>query len=134
MTSITLGTETYTAIPSGSAGRMGRRPFFVLTFCVWTASQLLLYALLSLFTAGPTEPDLVFLTGLAMAFNLLRSVILIPSFIRRIHDMGISGGVAVSLLVFGALLPPLLALEWLLMCLTPGTKGDNRYGADPRAV
>ncbi|MEP3421847.1 MAG: DUF805 domain-containing protein [Erythrobacter sp.] len=66
-------------------------------------------------------------------------VVLIPWIavtVRRLHDLGQSGwwylGVIVaSMIPFVGLLT---SLAFLVVLLLPGTKGDNRFGPDPKAT
>jgi uncharacterized membrane protein YhaH (DUF805 family) len=56
--------------------------------------------------------------------------VLLSLAVRRLHDQARAGGWLLMLLV--PVLGPLL-VGWLLLCAR-GTRGDNQYGADPRAV
>lgn len=52
---------------------------------------------------------------------------LIPSYMKRLHDIGWSGG-----LIFLSLIPFVGMILFLLMLVVGGTKGPNKYGPDPR--
>lgn len=58
----------------------------------------------------------VFLPGLAVG-------------VRRLHDVGKSGW-----FIFIALIPIAGAIWLLVLLCTEGTRGENQYGADPKAV
>lgn len=67
--------------------------------------------------------------GNAVGFELLSTIysvaVLLPSVgvaIRRMHDVGKSGWFI------------LIPIYNLILCLTDGEKGDNQYGADPKAA
>ncbi|MDA8904049.1 DUF805 domain-containing protein [Flavobacteriaceae bacterium] len=48
--------------------------------------------------------------------------------VRRLHDVGKSGWFYLIILI------PLIGVIWLLVLLVSnGNKGDNKYGADPKA-
>lgn len=55
------------------------------------------------------------------------SLLLIPSYMKRLHDIGWSGG-----LIFLSLIPFVGFILFLLMLVVGGTKGPNKYGPDPR--
>ncbi len=63
--------------------------------------------------------------GQSVAFLL--QLFLIPSYMKRLHDIGWSGG-----LIFLSLIPFVGAILFLLMLVVGGTKGPNKYGPDPR--
>lgn len=58
---------------------------------------------------------------------LLLQLLLIPSYMKRLHDIGWSGG-----LIFLSLIPFVGAILFLLMLVMGGTPGKNKYGPDPR--
>ena len=59
-------------------------------------------------------------------------LVLIPGlavFVRRMHDLGKSGTY-----IFLAFIPLIGAIWLLVLLITEGEAGDNKYGADPKAV
>jgi len=56
------------------------------------------------------------------------SLLLIPSYMKRLHDIGWSGG-----LIFLSLIPFVGMILFFLMLVVGGTHGSNKYGPDPRA-
>ena len=59
---------------------------------------------------------------------LLLQLLLIPSYMKRLHDIGWSGG-----LIFLSLIPFVGMILFFLMLVVGGTHGSNKYGPDPRA-
>jgi uncharacterized membrane protein YhaH (DUF805 family) len=59
-------------------------------------------------------------------------IVLIPGLalnIRRLHDLNKSGG-----FIFINLIPLVGSIWYLVLMCTEGTRGDNKYGPDPKAV
>lgn len=64
---------------------------------------------------------------LAMAFIIpISGLLLIPSQIRRLHDIGWSGVV-----IFLFLIPIVNIILGFILLVAAGTKGPNKYGEDP---
>nr|WP_302052016.1 DUF805 domain-containing protein [Hymenobacter sp. BRD128] len=70
--------------------------------------------------------------GVGLLYGLYSLALLIPSLavgVRRLHDVGKSGFFMLIAFV------PLVGAIWLLVLFcTEGTRGDNEYGPDPKAV
>jgi len=59
-------------------------------------------------------------------------IVLIPGLalnIRRLHDVNKSGG-----FIFINLIPLVGSIWYLVLMCTEGTRGDNKFGPDPKAV
>jgi len=62
--------------------------------------------------------------GTSVLYNIYSLVVIIPSIavgVRRMHDVGKSGWFL------------LIPIYNLILACTEGTKGENEYGADPKA-
>lgn len=122
-------------------GRMRRRSFWLLSFALG-AINLIISSFSLLFPS--TENDSGFqLLVFTTAVGLIAGWLAFTSFIRRLHDIGLSGswvllpglingasrlsGVQDSRWIIGT-----MATTALLIALLDGTQGKNRFGTDPR--
>lgn len=64
--------------------------------------------------------------GLALTFQLLTSLLLLPSQIKRLHDIGWSGWI-----ILLGIIPGINLILGLGLLIFSGTKGPNKYGEDP---
>jgi uncharacterized membrane protein YhaH (DUF805 family) len=110
------------------SGRISRQQFW--QGYVWPLAALfILGAMLdeALFTAGMAMPDPD--GGLVTSFAALIGLIgMVAAFVRRLHDIGVSGGWVVLIVGIPAV-GPLLAV--LLLGILPGAAGSNRFGPRP---
>lgn len=107
---------------SGRSRRMEYWMFFVLNFAVSFIASILDGILGMTGMVGGIYGPLTLLSGLAL---------LVPSIavaVRRLHDQDKSGWFL--LLIF---IPILGAIALLVFMFLEGTKGDNKYGPDPKA-
>ena len=72
--------------------------------------------------------QLIYLFFLYFGVCLFISFCHIPLIVRRFHDIGLDGVLAIF-----SIFPPLSLFIALIFCMMPGTKGDNKYGPDPLA-
>lgn len=81
---------------------------------------------------GDSNVDPLFGQFIILLYILIYLINLIPGYaliVRRLHDIDKSGW------WYWILFVPLIGVIWLLILLcTEGTRGDNRFGADPKAV
>jgi len=64
-----------------------------------------------------------------LGYSLLLFLPGLGVFVRRLHDVDKSGWLILVSLI------PLVGEVWLLaLCITEGTKGENKYGPDPKVV
>ena|SRR3989339_1642209 len=75
-------------------------------------------------------------SGTKITFGILSSIyslaVLIPSIavsIRRLHDIGKSGW-----MIFISLIPLIGSIWLLVLMVTNGNPGENKYGSDPKRV
>jgi uncharacterized membrane protein YhaH (DUF805 family) len=93
-------------------GRLARKHFLI----AWLVAVALTVVLVLVWNATHTDALKYFRVLIIAAF--------IPFVVRRLHDMGYSGWLAMGVL----LLPVVL----LLLLLLPGTPSTNAYGPDPK--
>lgn len=73
-----------------------------------------------------------------LAWVIINSVIKFMCMIRRLHDCNYSeaaGKLMISLVIFSALSPIMLCVLVvvdIIFVTIPGSKGENKYGEDPR--
>jgi uncharacterized membrane protein YhaH (DUF805 family) len=106
---------------AGFSGRARRKEYWMFTLInVIVAIVLEVIALASKNTAA------------SIVYYLYALAVLIPSIavlVRRLHDIGKSGA------WFWIGLIPIIGGIWLLvLTVTAGNSGPNRYGADPKAI
>lgn len=103
-------------------GRAPRKTF-LLTLVSWLLAYVLLIPVIVL-TAFPVVAEvtpIVYLAGL-----VLLGIATYMVTIRRLHDMGNSGWLALLWFV------PLISLVWwIVLLIGPGTDGPNKYGQEP---
>jgi len=104
----------------GLSGRLARRPYGAAALFGWAALRWGLTGLLH-----HPRPGLVFLIGLGMVIAALWTFRLT---VLRLHDVGLSGW----WVLVGAV-PLVGTVAGLLLGMVPGSRGDNRYGAEPDA-
>jgi uncharacterized membrane protein YhaH (DUF805 family) len=93
-------------------GRMRRKHYLVVHIVM------LVFLLLIGIVERSTQTNLSLVTLLIIAA-------FVPSVVRRLHDMGYSGWLAIGVILFPVVSILLLAL--------PGVPGSNAYGADPKS-
>lgn len=110
------------------SGRATRREYWL-----FQAQLLVLYIgliILMGLVAEATQSDEVngATAAATLLIMLLFTVMSLAAGVRRVHDHDKTGWLFLLLLV------PLIGwIFFLIMTLTPGTKGENSYGYDPRA-
>lgn len=72
--------------------------------------------------------QVIYLFFLSFGVSLFISFCHLPLLVRRFHDTGLSGILAIP-----AIFPPFSLLIVLICCIRAGDKGDNRFGPDPLA-
>ena len=98
-----------------SEGRINRRQYlFMATLCVLT--MMFLGAIAAAADAG----------GVIGLFSLIIALLMIPTQVKRLHDMDMSGW-----LVLIGLIPFLNSILGLCLLLIPGTEKENQYGIPP---
>ena len=105
------------------SGRARRKEYwlFVLLYVI-----LALVAIIIDSVVGTFDPE----SGYGLIFILTILGLLIPSIaalVRRLHDIDKSGWWALLLII------PIAGLALLVLACIDGTKGDNRFGPDPKA-
>lgn len=95
-------------------GRINRLQYVVVLLCVWV----------TIFTMAAIVQDP---KGFQVIF-IIGELLLIPTCIKRFHDMNRSG-----FHVILSLIPLISVIYALLLLFTPGTKGPNKYGIAPDA-
>jgi uncharacterized membrane protein YhaH (DUF805 family) len=108
---------------AGFSGRARRKEFwmFVLFNFLFAIGALILDNVLGL-TMKPMPYGAIYL--------LYTLAVLLPSLavaVRRLHDLGKSGW-----MLFISLIPVAGAIWLLVLYLTDGTRGTNKYGPDPK--
>jgi uncharacterized membrane protein YhaH (DUF805 family) len=112
------------------SGRATRREYwsFVLTFYAGIFLYLLLIG--ALVPADGSEPSDEFnqiVGAVSILLMLFSSIAGLSASVRRVHDHDKTGW----FVLLGAI-PAIGWIFFLIMMLTPGTKGPNSYGSDPR--
>jgi uncharacterized membrane protein YhaH (DUF805 family) len=102
----------------GLAGRLARRPYGAAALFGWAAMRWGLTGLLH-----HPRPAIVLLVGLGMIVAALWTFRLT---VLRLHDVGLPGW-----WVLVGLVPIVGTLAGLLLGIVPGSRGDNRFGAEP---
>ncbi|TFI56519.1 DUF805 domain-containing protein [Sphingomonas parva] len=109
---------------SGRATRTEYWLFIVQLIAVYFLWAMLVGALAALFQTPLLSAILGILTLLYMMFAFVASI---TAAVRRLHDHDKTGWLYLITFV------PLFGwIFYLIMMLTPGTKGENGYGYDPR--
>jgi uncharacterized membrane protein YhaH (DUF805 family) len=101
-------------------GRLGFFGYWLLAVCIVTAATYPAYVMIS--DAGPGMELLVKMLAAALGYLMV-----LPLGIRRLHDIGWTGWLVLLLFV-----PYVFAVLALILFFWPGTKGENRFGPDPR--
>ncbi len=102
-------------VPSHGFGRARRYEYLPIALVLPLA-----YGFLEKLAEGGCNPLL-----LAIFWMALLAVDIIES-IRRLHDLGVSGGWLILMFIS--------PLCWFMALMMRGTKGPNKYGPDPRDV
>jgi hypothetical protein len=112
----------------GFSGRARRKEYWL-----WELFTLIVISILAtiqqVFVAMESVEGLYLLTALIWIFSI---VVFLPSLavtIRRLHDLDKSGGY-----IFIGLIPIVGGIWLFVQMCRKGTVGDNRFGADPKAV
>lgn len=108
-------------------GRRNRKSYALLHLALYGIGFLLCLIILLIDEAFGGTGMLAAL--LVVAIFLLISVISLISSAQRCRDAGLSGFVALSML-----LPYVGQFVWAVMFFWPGEQGKNRFGDDPREV
>lgn len=117
-------------------GRARRRDYIVVNLVVFVVFAILGVALEGRVEATmdrlPTAvgiPAAILFIAIALALSWVIGLAL-P--VRRLHDMNLSGWCYLLILLINAVpfVGPIVGFCWLVF--VPGTKGRNRFGADPR--
>jgi len=103
---------------AGLSGRLARRPYGAAALFGWAAMRWGLTGLLH-----HPRPAVAFLIGLGM---LLAALWTFRLTVLRLHDVGLSGW----WVLVGAV-PLVGTVAGLLLGMVPGSRGDNRHGAEP---
>jgi len=105
----------------GVSGRLSRAPYFLAGLFAQLVPAFVLYR----FTLVPETSGISEALAVIFWLTLLLSVWSnITLGIKRLHDLGQPGIVAVSLLV-----PVVSYFVFVFLCFYPGTSGENRFGA-----
>lgn len=107
------------------SGRIGRLPFF-LSWLFWLFAGGLLLAQVLKYEGQ--EAPLALWTLALIASGLVSTVSLVMLAIKRLHDIGYPGPLALCLFI-----PVLSPIVFIALCLWPGTKGANEFGGDRNA-
>lgn len=108
-------------------GRATRREywlFYVQLAVAWVTLSLLMAQLIGTFESVVVN---VILSLALVGFMLFACIAILSASIRRLHDHDKTGWLFLLTLI------PLVGwIFFLIMMLTPGTRGENDYGYDPR--
>ncbi|MBR1807455.1 MAG: DUF805 domain-containing protein [Selenomonadaceae bacterium] len=107
-------------------GRLNRLRYFKRALVIGVASTILAFAIVAA-TMTPSGDDISMLGYVLFAVMCL--VTAVPHFmlmIRRLHDLDKDG-----LFVLLMLIPAVNSIFALYLLFAPGTRGANKYGADP---
>jgi len=107
------------------SGRVSRAAYFLAGLLIAIVQAFLLYR----FTLVPEESAAG--QGWAAAFWLVMLVAVwanVALSVKRLHDMGKPGLIAVVLFI-----PVISIIAFIALCLMPGEAGPNRYGQRPNA-
>lgn len=111
------------------SGRARRREFWLWWLFYSVTLTVLTLLAKPVFEPGMTTPTSFENTTMTAVLILTALVLLLPTLavqVRRLHDANFSGWwILLSLTGVGNLV-------LLIMCLLEGTKGANRFGADPK--
>ena len=109
------------------SGRATRREYWLFSLQVALLFGLMLLIAAAWGGTDPTGATAVILAGAFLLFYLFTFVATLSASVRRLHDHDKSGWFYLLSLV------PLIGwIFFLIMMLTPGTRGTNSYGRDPR--
>lgn len=91
--------------------------------CGWFiyASLLGTIAIGRIISSLKTDSEIIAIVNIIIALTCLIAYFSVT--VRRIHDANFSGWLIIGFVIF----PPLMLMTYL-----PGTKGDNKYGENPR--
>ena len=111
------------------SGRASRREFwmFLLFASIFEIFAIILDNLLGTTFSEPQMP--IHFGWLYLLYILVIFLPFLATFVRRMHDIGKSGWILFVYMI------PLAGAIWLLVLLcAEGTKGDNKYGTDPKSA
>jgi Predicted membrane protein len=117
-------------------GRITRRTYILrvvgrwiaeIVFGIWAALLMFLIYILALLISSEPMIGAVLATPIVFAFSIIFFFLKLVQEMKRLHDMNSSGwGV-----IFG-FIPLVNIIYYLLLILSDGTVGPNRYGEDPK--
>lgn len=102
------------------SGRLGRLPYF-LGWLFWVATSG--FVLTRMFANEDDSGALAFWTFILIAGGLVSTVSIIMMTIKRLHDMGYPGALALCLFI-----PVISPVIFIALCLWPSNAGANEYG------
>ncbi len=105
----------------GVSGRVGRAAYFLAGLLAQLIPAFVLYRFTLAAEASTASQALAAIFWVALLLSVWSSITL---GIKRLHDFGQPGIVAVSLLV-----PVVSYLVFIFLCFYPGDPGPNRFGA-----
>ena len=105
----------------GVSGRLSRAPYFLAGLFAQLVPAFVLYRFTLVPETSGISEALAMIFWLALILSVWSNITL---GIKRLHDLGQPGIVAVSLLV-----PVVSYFVFVFLCFYPGTSGENRFGA-----
>ena len=102
------------------SGRLGRRPYF-LGWLFWVA--VCGFVLTRMFAHQGDEISLAFWTLVLIICGLASTLSIVMLTIKRLHDIGHPGALSICLFI-----PVISPIVFILLCLWPGSEGDNEFG------
>lgn len=102
------------------SGRLGRLPYF-LGWLFWVAVSG--FALTRMFANEGNDIALALWTLILVVSGLVSTASIVLLTIKRLHDIGYPGPLAICLFI-----PVLSPVVFIALCLWPGTEGNNEYG------
>ena len=115
---------------SGRSRRLELWSFTAAVSALWLIAAMLALGTGAAQLDDPAEVGTIAMAGmLAGVFGVLLFVPAMAVQVRRLHDLNLSGW-----FVLLDLIPYAGWLAMTVLMLLPGTKGDNRFGPDPKAA
>ncbi|MDN5927881.1 MAG: DUF805 domain-containing protein [Hyphomicrobiales bacterium] len=105
----------------GISGRLSRAPYFLAGLFAQLVPAFVLYRFTLVAETSGTSEVLATIFWLALILSVWSNMTL---GIKRLHDLGQPGIVAISLLV-----PVVSYFVFIFLCVYPGNAGPNRFGA-----
>jgi uncharacterized membrane protein YhaH (DUF805 family) len=105
----------------GVSGRLSRAPYFLAGLFAQLVPAFVLYRFTLVPEASGSSEMLATIFWVALLVSVWSNITL---GIKRLHDLGQPGIVAVTLLV-----PVVSYFVFIFLCFYPGTAGQNRFGA-----